>query len=92
MLHRNTNHREATTMNYGDQRAEGDALHAEYERRAAVAQTIPTPEELLADPCAPVWAKDVIRVALQKDFVDASGVFDVLAKSFAQRTDKLLGR
>lgn len=43
------------------------------------------PEALLNDPTTPFWAKDVIRVALTKDSVDAANVFEVLAKSFNVR-------
>ena len=58
------------------QQDERDALQAAHEQR------IPSPQELLLDPCTPFWASDVIRVALQKDAVDAANVFDLLAKSF----------
>ena len=61
------------------QQGERDALQAAYERR------IPTPQELLLDPCTPFWASDVIRMGLQKDAVDAANVFDLLAKSFDAR-------
>jgi hypothetical protein len=61
------------------QQDERDALQAKHEQR------IPTPQELLNDPCTPYWAADVIRVALQKDAVDAANVFDLLAKSFDAR-------
>jgi hypothetical protein len=61
------------------QQDERDALQATHEQR------IPTPQEVLADPCTPFWAKDVIRVALTKDCVDAANVFDLLAKSFDAR-------
>jgi hypothetical protein len=54
-------------------------------------QAIPTPEELLADPCTPFWAQDVIRVALKKDCIDAANVLDVLAKSFNKRASQILG-
>jgi hypothetical protein len=61
------------------QQDERDALQAAHEQR------IPSPQELLLDPCTPFWASDVIRVALQKDAVDAANVFDLLAKSFDAR-------
>lgn len=50
----------------------------------------PTPEQLLRDPSTPFWAADVIRVALSKDPVDATGVFEVLARSFSARADQIL--
>ena len=53
--------------------------------------TVPTPEELLTDPATPFWAADVIRVALTKDPVDAAGVFEVLARTFSERADAILG-
>jgi hypothetical protein len=65
------------------QQEERDALHAAHEQR------IPTPQELLLDPCTPFWASDVIRVALQKDACDAANVFDLLAKSFDARLKTL---
>jgi hypothetical protein len=65
------------------QQEERDALQAVHEQR------IPTPQELLLDPCTPFWAADVIRVALQKDCVDAANVFDLLAKSFDARLKAL---
>jgi hypothetical protein len=46
---------------------------------------IPTPQQLLNDPCTPFWAQDVIRIALQKDAVDVANMFEVLAQSFAAR-------
>jgi hypothetical protein len=52
------------------------------------ALTTPTPQELLADPCTPFWAKDVIRVALTKDCCDVAGVFEVLSASFNERARK----
>jgi len=50
---------------------------------------VPTPEQLLEDPCTPFWAQDVIRVALDKDCCDAAGVFEVLAKSFDARARRI---
>lgn len=44
-----------------------------------------TPELLLNDPSTPFWAKDVIRVAVTKDPVDAFHVFALLAATFQAR-------
>jgi len=55
----------------------------------ADAQSVPTPETLLTDPCTPFWAQSVIRTALDKDCVDAANVFAVLAKSFDARAKEL---
>jgi hypothetical protein len=52
---------------------------------ARIPFAVPTPKQLLDDPCTPFWAKDVIRIALQKDSVDAANTFEVLAQSFAAR-------
>jgi hypothetical protein len=60
----------------------------------SAAQPIPsisTAEQLLNDPCTPFWAEDVISIALQKDCVNAAGVFDVLAQSFGERATRSLG-
>ena len=65
------------------QQDERDVLQATHEQR------IPTPEQLLEDPCTPFWAQDVIRVALDKDCCDAAGVFEVLAKSFDARARRI---
>lgn len=48
-----------------------------------------TPEELLRDPSTPFWAADVIRVALEKDCVDAANVLSVLADAFRTRLKRL---
>lgn len=51
----------------------------------------PTPEELLAHPATPFWAQDAIREALQRDCVDVANVLEVMAKSFRERSRKILG-
>jgi hypothetical protein len=75
--------RAMSSVECATQQQEREALEA--------ARYVPTPEELLADPCTPYWASDVIRVALEKDCCDASAVFEVLAKSFDARTKRILG-
>jgi len=55
----------------------------------AIPQAVPTPEELLNDPCTPFWASDVIRVALSKDCCDAAGVLEVLAECFSARANRI---
>ncbi len=37
----------------------------------------PTVDSILADPATPYWVSDVVRVALEKDPVDASNAFDI---------------
>lgn len=41
--------------------------------------------QMLADPCVPFWVKDVIKVALQKDAVDAANWLETLAETFVER-------
>lgn len=53
-------------------------------------QVIPSPQDLIDDPSTPYWVSDVIRVALEKDPVDAANCFDVLAKAFGQRCSEIL--
>ena len=50
----------------------------------------PTVDSILADPATPYWVSDVARVALEKDPVDASNCFDVLAKAFSDRCWEIL--
>lgn len=44
-----------------------------------------TPQDLLDDPATPFWVKDVIRTALEKDFLEASNCFYVLNIAFKNR-------
>lgn len=53
-------------------------------------QRIPTPEQLLDDPCTPYWTRGLIRDCLQRDAVDTANVLDLIAKSFQQRADRIL--
>lgn len=48
------------------------------------------PNTILFDPCTPFWAKDIIRVALTKDAVDAANTLAVLAESFKRRAMRIL--
>ena len=52
----------------------------------------PTPEELMADPSTPYWARDVIKVALTKDPVDVVNTLFTLHEAFSERLERLLGR
>lgn len=49
-----------------------------------------TVESILADRSTPFWAIDVIKVALDKDAVDAANVLRVLAEAFDNRAQSLL--
>jgi hypothetical protein len=51
---------------------------------------IPTPGDLLADPCTPFWAQRLIKELMDKDALDAAQVLAVLAQSFGARAHKLL--
>jgi hypothetical protein len=55
-------------------------------------ETMGTIEEFLADPTAPYWAKDVVRVAMGKDPVDAAKWLRFVSQLIAERTDEILAR
>jgi hypothetical protein len=46
---------------------------------------VTTPEEILRDIATPDWARDLVRVLLDKDIVDVVNTLEVLTESFTAR-------
>jgi hypothetical protein len=49
-------------------------------------------QSMLDDPSCPYWAKDVIKVAMTKDPVDAESVLNVLAAAFSRRATMICAK
>jgi hypothetical protein len=53
--------------------------------------TIPSPEEMLAEPSVRYWIKDALKVGLSKDCLDAARDAGLLAAVLGKRCDDIIG-